>query len=142
MTRDNVKEKPVVDKYINHLSQLGRYGVVGLIAFCFDYLTLVTLTELADLHYLASASAGFLVGLILNYSLSTQFVFKESKLSGKRMEFTIFAIIGIGGLLINNTLMWLLTDFLLLHYTASKIGAVGIVFLWNFYVRKLALFND
>lgn len=138
---DRDKKRHLIGKYSNHLSQLGRYVIVGIIAFCFDYLTLVVLTELAGFHYLTSATVGFLVGLIVNYFLSIQFVFKASKLSDKRVEFTVFATIGVGGLLINNGLMWFLTDFFLLHYTASKIAAVGVVFLWNFYVRKLALFN-
>lgn len=132
----------VLDTFTSHLAQMTRYGIVGLGALFFDYLVLVLLTEYGHLDHLLSATAGFCVGLVVNYILATKFVFKESKLSNKRVEFLIFAIIGIGGLLFTIVLMWLLTDFFSVHYTISKAVAVGIVFLWNFYVRKIILFRD
>jgi putative flippase GtrA len=131
-----------VHKFTNHISQLVRYGFVGLAALCFDYLILVVLTEYCHINHLLSATAGFFVGLLVNYSLATNFVFKESKLTSKRLEFVIFSVIGIGGLFFTIGLMWLLTDFFSVHYTISKAVAVGAVFLWNFYARKLILFQD
>lgn len=131
-----------VNKITSHLSQLTQYGVVGLAALFFDYSVLVLLTEFANVNHLLSATAGFFVGLIVNYTLATKFVFKKSKLKNKRMEFLVFSIIGIGGLLFTIGLMWLLSDFFSVHYTISKGVAVGTVFLWNFYARKLILFKD
>lgn len=131
-----------VNKFTNHLSQLARYGIVGLIALFFDYLVLVLLTEYAHVNHLISATAGFFVGLIVNYTLATKFVFKEGKLTNKKLEFLVFSIIGGGGLLFTIGLMWFLTDYFSVHYTISKAIAVGVVFLWNFYARKLILFKD
>ncbi len=129
-------------KLTEHFIQLCKYGIVGLIALSFDYLSLVLLTEYAHLHYLQSATAGFIIGVIVNYILSTKFVFKHSKLTDKKAEFTLFAIIGMGGLFFNNCIMWFLTDIIFFHYTTSKLIATAIVFLWNFYARKLILFKD
>ncbi len=113
-----------------------------MVALFFDYLALVLLTEICHFNHLISATAGFTVGLIVNYSLATKFVFKESKLSSKKAEFIIFSIIGIGGLIFTIGLMWLLTDYFSVHYTMSKAVAVVTVFLWNFYARKVILFRD
>jgi putative flippase GtrA len=132
----------VIDKFSYHFLQLTRYGLVGLAALVFDYLILVLLTEYAHINHLSSAVAGFLVGLLVNYSLAIKFVFKESKLDDKRKEFFIFSIIGVFGLLLTIALMWLLTDFFSVHYTVSKAVAVVIVFFSNFYARKIILFND
>ena len=66
-------------KIFAHFSQLGKYGLVGLTALLFDYLILILLTELVGLHYLLSATVGFLVGLVVNYILAVRFVFKKSK---------------------------------------------------------------
>ncbi|MFT5701999.1 MAG: putative flippase GtrA [Desulforhopalus sp.] len=130
------------NRVTNHISQLAKYGIVGLAALFFDYLILILLTEYYHLNHLISATAGFFVGLLVNYTLATKFVFKESKLKSKRLEFLIFSAIGAGGLLFTIGLMWLLTDFFAIHYTISKAVAVGTVFLWNFYARKLVLFKD
>lgn len=131
-----------ISKLSGHLSQVTRYGIVGLVALFFDYSVLVLLTEYLQVNHLISATAGFFVGLIVNYALATRFVFKEGKLSNKKLEFIIFSIIGAGGLLFTIGLMWLLTDVLEIHYTISKAVAVGTVFLWNFYARKYILFKD
>jgi putative flippase GtrA len=131
----------VVNKIASHLSQLTRYGIIGLVALFFDYSVLVILTEYAHINHLLSATAGFFVGLLVNYGLATRYVFKKGKLNNKKLEFIIYSVIGGGGLLFTIGLIWLLTDFLSIHYTISKAVAVGIVFLWNFYARKYILFN-
>jgi len=129
-------------KFAGHLAQLLRYGVVGLTALCADYSTMILLIDIAGFHYLLSATIGFLLGLAVNYNLAIRFVFKKSKLKDKRVEFTLFAIIGIGGLILTTGLMWLFTDCLSLHYTHSKLISVILVFFWNFYARKLILFHN
>lgn len=131
-----------INRLTNQISQLTKYGIVGLIALFFDYLILVFFTEYVHLNHLISATAGFIIGLVVNYTLATKFVFKDSKLASKRLEFIVFSIIGVGGLLFTIGLMWLLTDYFAVHYTISKAVAVGTVFLWNFYARKLILFKD
>ena len=141
-TSENTLSAVTNNNFTNHISQLARYGMVGLAALFFDYLILILLTEYGHLNHLISATAGFCVGLIVNYTLATKFVFKQSKLRSKRIEFFIFSIIGVGGLLFTIGLMWLLTDFFSVHYTISKAVAVITVFLWNFYARKIILFND
>ena len=131
-----------IDRFSYHFLQLTRYGIVGLVALAFDYFILVLLTEYAHINHLSSAIASFIVGLLINYNLSIKFVFRESKLSDKRTEFIIFSIIGVFGLLLTVTLMWLLTDFLSVHYVISKAVAVVTVFFLNFYARKIILFKD
>ncbi len=132
----------VIDRFYYHFLQLTRYGIVGLVALASDYLILVLLTEYGQINHLSSAVVGFIVGLLVNYNLATKFVFRESKLNDKKTEFFIFSIIGVVGLLSTLGMMWLLTDFFSVHYTVSKAVAVGAVFLWNFYARKIILFKD
>ena len=50
-------------------------------------------------------------------------------------------MIGVAGLAINELLMWLFTDWLLFHYLVSKIIATAVVFFFNFFIRKFALFK-
>ncbi|MCI5119638.1 MAG: GtrA family protein [Candidatus Electrothrix sp. AUS4] len=132
----------VVDRFAYHFTQLARYGIVALAALGFDYFILVLLTEYWHVNHLYSATAGFTIGLLVNYSLAVKFVFRESKLDDKKSEFLIYSIIGVFGLLFTLALMWLLTDVLSIHYTISKAAAVVLVFLFNFYARKTILFKD
>ncbi len=122
--------------------QLFRYGFVGGLAFLVDYGTLVLLTEFAGMHYLLAATISFILGLITNYLLSITWVFNQHKLNNRWVEFLLFAFIGVVGLGLNDTIMFLCTERCGIHYTLSKIIATAIVFFWNFLARKLILFKQ
>ena len=126
----------------NSFYQLIRYVFVGGLAFVVDYGLLYILTEYAGLHYLLSATCSFLAGLIVNYLISTTWVFNQSKLKNKWMEFTIFGLIGVVGLGLNNLFLYLLTDKTGVHYMISKIVVAAIVMLWNFIARRIILFKN
>ena len=125
----------------NWFIQLFRYCFVGGFAFLVDYGLLVLLTEVFGLHYLVSATISFLVGLVVNYLLSTCWIFRISKLENRWVEFVVFAIIGVVGLLLNNLLLFLFTDLVHIHYMVSKLLTTAIVMIWNFGARKVILFN-
>ena len=123
------------------IAQFFRYTLVGGLAFVFDFGSLFILTEYLNIHYLVSAAIAFLLGLTINYILSIIWVFEKRTIANKRIEFLIFSLIGIGGLGLNEFIMWFFTDILYWHYLLSKIISTVVVYLWNFFVRKFVLFN-
>ena len=129
------------DKTNNPFIQFFRYCFVGGLAFLVDYGLLYILSDKVGLHYLVSACISFIAGLIVNYLISTYWVFSESKFQDKRKEFTIFAIIGVIGLALTEGLMWLFTGVFHLHYMLSKIVTAALVLIWNFVARKIILFT-
>ena len=134
-------QKAFIEKTDNWFIQLFRYFFVGGFAFLVDYGLLVLLTEVFGLHYLVSATISFLSGLVVNYLLSTSWIFRKSTLENKWAEFLIFAVIGVVGLGLNNLLLYLFTDKLHIHYMISKLLTTAIVMIWNFGARKIILFN-
>lgn len=122
--------------------QLFRYGFVGGIAFLVDYGTMVMLTEIIGMHYLLSATISFILGLTTNYLISISWVFNQHKIANRWIEFLVFALIGIIGLGLNDSIMFLCTGRCGIHYTLSKIIATVIVFFWNFFARKIILFKQ
>jgi putative flippase GtrA len=129
------------EKTDNVFIQLLRYGVVGGFAFAVDLGTLVALTELAGCHYLVSATVGFALGVATNYLLSIFWVFHERTVRNRTTEFVVFLILGVLGLGINHLTLFVLTGLVGIHYTASKVVATGLTFVWNFVSRKLLLFT-
>ena len=119
--------------------QLFRYVVVGGVSFVVDYGLLYLLTERAGIHYLLSATCSFLAGLTVNYLISIRWVFGRSRSGSRLTEFLLFGVIGVVGLLLNNLLLWLLTDGLQLHYMVSKLVTALLVLCWNFGGRKTVL---
>jgi putative flippase GtrA len=121
--------------------QFIKYFGVALIGYVADFGALIILTEVFNIHYLAAATAGFTIGLVITYFLSNKFVFGRSKIKSGLVEFGIFAAIGIVGLILLNIIMWVLTDGAGINYVVSKIIATIFVYIWNFLARR-KLYKD
>lgn len=121
--------------------QFLRYSFVGGIAFVMDFGTLFSLTHFLGIHYLISAAAAFIIGLLINYAISSSWVFARRTIENRALEFTIFAAVGIAGLGLNELGMWLLAGLAALNYLWAKIITACIVYVWNFGARKAALFR-
>ncbi|MDR1820487.1 MAG: GtrA family protein [Methanobrevibacter sp.] len=121
--------------------QFFRYIFVGGIAFVVDFGLLYILTEYLGIFYILSATISFIFGLIVNYILSLIWVFNKRKLNNRVHEFAIFTLVGIVGLGLNNLIMYFFTEILLVYYLFSKIISQVFVLLWNFFVRRYALFK-
>lgn len=134
-------EKIFVSSTTNTFLQLFRYGFVGGIAFVADYGTLYCCTEYLNIYHLISAAIAFVIGLIVNYCLSTLWVFSQHSQKNKWVEFTLFTIIGMIGLGLNELIIFTGTDICGLHYMLSKLISTMIVFFWNFFARKYVLFD-
>ena len=119
-----------------------RYAIASAIALCVDVFILFALTEWAGVPYLTSAAIGFVAGIACIYLLSIDWVFRERRMRSRpTAEFALFALIGVTGLFINESIMFATTEHLGQHYMISKAASVGIVFAWNFTLRKALLFG-
>ena len=136
----DIIQKYLLEKTDNGFIQFLRYCFVGGLAFLVDYGMLYVLSDLISLHYIIAASVAFIAGLVVNYFLSTRWVFSGAKLTNKRREFIVFALIGVVGLFLTDLLMYVLTDKVGFHYLISKLVTAAIVLFWNFIARKVILF--
>lgn len=118
-----------------------RYFLVSTLAFGVDVGVLVLLKEGFQLHYLSAAALGFLSGLVIAYVFSIRWAFRFRRQTDWRREFVLFASIGLGGLALNEGVMWGVTDGLAFNYGGSKFIAAGCVFLFNFCLRRALLFS-
>ena len=125
----------------NTFLQFFRYLFVGGGAFVVDFGLLFVFTHFLNLHYLLSATLSFIAGLLVNYFISTSWVFNRKTVKNKYLEFFVFAIIGVIGLGFNDLFMWIFTDRFGIYYLLSKIITTVIVYFWNFFARKYILFN-
>lgn len=123
------------------MQQIIRFAVVGGSAFVIDYGIMIFLTELFGVNYLISSGISFTVSVIFNYVLSVKWVFNVTGERSKTQDFAVFIILSAIGLGINQVIMWLAVDILGIFYMLSKIGATGVVMVYNFVTRKLFLEN-
>jgi putative flippase GtrA len=96
----------------------------------------------AGLHYLVGACFGFVAGLVCNFLLSRALVFRAQEARvGRVLEFAGYALIGLVGLGLTEALLYFFTEIVLLHYMLSKVIASAIVLFWNFFARKILLYQ-
>ena len=118
--------------------QLIKFGIVGVIATLIDLAVLMVLKEFMHVDVLAASAVAFSVSVIANYILSMLFVFK-SRGNSKVKEFLVFVILSIGGLLLNQFIMWIGTEIMTAYYLWVKAFALVFVPIYNFITRKIFL---
>ncbi len=118
--------------------QLIRFAIVGVIAAFVDVGVLVILKELLHFDVLFSSAISFCVSVTVNYILSMSFVFKSKKQS-KIKEFIIFVFLSIGGLCLNQIILWIGVNYTSVYYLIVKFLAMLIVPIYNFITRKIFL---
>ena len=131
-------EKLFIKQTTDTKIQFFRYIFVGGIAAVINIGTLYILKDIFNLYYLIANAIGFILGLVTNYILSKILIFTKEKMNNSMIEFTIYAMIGIIGLVLDSLFMWLFTSKLGIYYLLAKIISTALVFIWNFGARKIS----
>ena len=118
--------------------QLFKFGIVGVVAAIVDVGLLTLLAEKFGVDVLISAAISFSVSVIVNCICSMKFVFLGKK-QNKWKEFIIFLVLSMGGLLLNQLIMWFGVKWFSSHYLLVKVLAMLIVPIYNFITRKIFL---
>ena len=127
----------------NLVPQLSRYAVVSALALGLDFTVLMALTSGLRLRASLAGIAGYSVGLLLHFVLSTRFVFNASQAAKSRIRlFVEFAATGVVGLAITGAVLWLASDIAGVPTIAAKVAAVGISFVAVFVLRRSVVFGS
>jgi putative flippase GtrA len=122
--------------------EAGRYFLVSLIALATDFGLLYILREGLGLEILTANAISFSTGAFVAYVGSVRWVFRHRRLNRPYREFLVFFVIGLGGLAVNEAVLWGFTAFSGLPWQISKGFAAGSSFVFNFVVRKWLLFRQ
>lgn len=122
--------------------QFFRYGLVAIVAFTVDFGLLYVFTSLFSWFYLLSATSSFAISVVVNYLLSTVWVFAERAKRERAVELVLFVGVCIIALLLNDVFMWIFTSMLGIFYLTSKLITVTIVLFWSFGARRLLFHAD
>lgn len=128
----------------NIIGQFLRYFVTGGLAFIVDFGVFALSLYYFEIHYLVSNLIGLMAGNVVNYLLSIGWVFSSEKRKMEKhrlLEITVFVLISLFGMGLNEFLMYLFVGVLVVQEMISKIVAAIIVLLYNFFARKYILFK-
>ena len=96
----------------NLLNQILKFGVVGGIAFLIDFAVYTIANKLLPFEkgYIIAGVLGFSVSLVFNYLASMKFVFERREDTSRRREFTIFLVLSLIGLGLNELFLMLYVE--------------------------------
>ncbi len=121
--------------------QLFRYIFVGGTAFVVDFFFLYFFSDICGIYYLISAVLSFIISVLVNYLMSTKWVFNQDNIQNKVLEFNLFILISTIGLGFTEILLYFFTDIVGLYYLVSKVIAAIIVLFWNFLARRVMFYG-
>jgi putative flippase GtrA len=115
------------------------YIIVGACATLAEWLIFFLLDTCA-LHYTLATVIAYILSTLVNWLIGRLLVFKEHKHPIIR-EIAGVYFASMMGLLLNLLIMWIAVDLLSTPDMIAKIIATGLVFFYNFIVRKLCIYK-
>lgn len=124
-----------------NIKQFISYFFVGGVAAIVEWVMFFIFANVLQINYFVSTVIAFIFSTTANWILGRITTFKDKKAKEAFLVFIVSAI----GLLFNLILMYLFVTVMgfdsSLGKTLSKIAATGIVFIWNFLIRKLVIYK-
>lgn len=121
--------------------KLYLYVLVGALCAFIDITLFLTLRSYLELHYLLLATLSFFVATLFNYILCSRFVFPMATDRSHQTKLILTYLVSTMGLIIHHTCLFIGYEWLLLPLVISKLGGMGVAFLWNFLSRKYLVFS-
>lgn len=121
------------------LARFVKFCMVGGSGVAVDFGITFVCKELLRFNKYVANSLGFVCAATSNYVLNRVWTFESSDpdVAGQYLRFLGFAAVG---LLINNSIIWLLHGRLKWNFYLVKLFATGVVTLWNFSMNYLFTF--
>ena len=130
-----------------NIKQFISYFFVGGVAAIVEWVMFFIFANVLQINYFVSTVIAFIFSTTANWILGRITTFKDNntyKDKKAKEAFLVFVVSAIG-LLFNLILMYLFVTVMgfnsSLGKTLSKIAATGIVFIWNFLIRKLVIYK-
>jgi len=120
--------------------RFARFGIVGASGMVVDFSVTWLCKEKLHWNKYLSNSLGFILAATNNYFWNRLWTFQSESVEIVR-EYSMFVLIALVGLGLNNLIIWLLHEKAHLNFYLSKLIAIGCVMVWNFSMNYLFTFR-
>jgi putative flippase GtrA len=117
-----------------------KFCIVGFSGMIVDFGTTWLLKEKVKVNKYIANSTGFILAASSNYLFNRFWTF-HSVNPRIVYEYGSFILISIVGLAINNLIIFLLNEKMKLNFYLSKLFAIGVVTIWNFFMNYVITFG-
>lgn len=126
--------------YATLFTKLIKFGVVGFSGLLVDFAITYLFKEKLRFNKYVANGLGFSVAVVSNFILNKWWTFENTKQDYIPQFFT-FTLVAIGGLAINQLILYLLHEKVKLNFYFAKLLAIGAVTLWNFGFSNYVVFS-
>jgi putative flippase GtrA len=116
-----------------------KFGIVGFSGVFVDFGVTYVCKEWLKIQKYIANSCGFLVAASSNYILNRVWTFKSNNPEVAK-EYTEFFVISLIGLGLANLIVFLIHGRLKQNFYLSKLFAIGVVTIWNFFANYYITF--
>ncbi|MFN7326838.1 MAG: GtrA family protein [Chitinophagales bacterium] len=117
-----------------------KFGVVGFTGLLVDFGITWLLKERLKLNAYLASSTGFTCAVINNFLLNRIWTF-ENHDPEVAVQFGKFAVVSAVGLVLNNSIIYLLKERFGFNFYVAKLVATAVVLLWNFWANMQFTFR-
>ena len=122
-----------------NIKQFALYLVVGAGATIAEWAVFYLLEEKLHIFYMTATGIAFVLSTFVNWALGRIIMFHANQEIWK--ELAKIYLTSIAGFLMNLLIMWIAIQKLNSDEMIAKMIATGIVFFWNFIIRKLMIYK-
>jgi len=116
-----------------------KFGIVGFSGVFIDFGVTYACKEWLKIQKYVANSIGFTVAASSNYLFNRIWTFKSQD-PDIATEYTEFLVISLVGLGIANLIVWLIHGRFKQNFYLSKLFAIGVVTVWNFFANYYITF--
>lgn len=118
-----------------------KYFFVGGTAAIIDVGLFFIFAKFLAYNYLLVAFFTFIIATFVNYYLSIRFVFESGKKYKKEKELLLVYIVSASSLVLNLFLLFIFYDKFDIDVGISKIIVTGVLFFYNYLMRRFFIFQ-
>lgn len=128
------------ERYPTH-TKIVRFLISGGVATGIDLVLLYVFTDIFGIWYLASSVVAFTFAFLASFSLQKFWTFRDHSREGIQTQAGIYFLIAAANLGLNTLLVYLLVDYVNLHYLIAQIIVSVFVAVENFFVYQRFIFR-
>ncbi len=127
--------------------QFGSYLIVGVIATAVEWICYAIFDNGLHINTYVAVALAFIISTFANWLAGRLMTFKNADKNNMLKEIVSIYGAAVVGLALNELIMWVILNFIFVQASSfekmfAKMVATGIVFFWNFFIRKLVIYKE
>ncbi len=125
------------------VKQFIKFAIVGSSNTVVDFVIYIFLTRALNWHYMAAATAAFIVAVTWSFYFNRRWTFRvRARERSIRLQYTRFVMANCLSLALNLSLFYVIVDIYGIYDLFAKAGAGSVVALFNFNLNRLWTFSS